>query len=87
MKLRYALAAGAALSLLHVSAGRTQEERLVRECNAIYERLCKGVRKGSEMLGQCFEKRPSIQTRIPVKCIADFQTNIENYNEAKGQQE
>ncbi|MFO1114894.1 MAG: hypothetical protein U1E28_04370 [Beijerinckiaceae bacterium] len=86
MKHRYALAAAMALSL-HVSAGQAQEERLVRECNAIYEKLCKGIKKGPEMLGQCFEKRPAIQGKIPDKCAADFQTNIENYNEAKGQQE
>jgi len=60
------------------------EEKLSRACNAIYVELCKGVKPGPEMLGQCFDKRPAVADRVPKKCVADFQTNIENYHDAMG---
>ncbi|WP_036293404.1 hypothetical protein [Methylosinus sp. PW1] len=63
---------------------RTLEEKLSRECNAIYVSLCKGFAPGPEMLGDCFDARPEIADEIPQKCVADFQTNVENYHQAKG---
>jgi hypothetical protein len=55
-------------------------------CEPVYRKLCKGFRSGPEMLGSCYAERPSILGRIPQQCVEDFQTTIENYNEAKGQQ-
>ncbi|TDX67084.1 hypothetical protein EDE12_101626 [Methylosinus sp. sav-2] len=63
---------------------RTLEEKLSRECNAIYVSLCKGFPPGPEMLGGCFDARPEIADEVPQECVADFQTNVENYHEAKG---
>lgn len=60
-------------------------EALSRECNAAYVRMCKGIARGPELVGQCFEKYPDILDKIPKKCEADFQTNVENYHAAKGQ--
>lgn len=67
-------------------AQSAQGEKLSKECNKIYARLCKGVKQGPEMLGQCFEKKPSIQEKIPGKCTGDFQMNIEGYHAVKGGQ-
>lgn len=69
---------------LGAGAGAAAEERLSRECNAIYAGLCKGFAAGPEMLGRCADARPEIADKIPQKCVADFQTNVENYHEAKG---
>lgn len=67
-----------------LGAGAVGEEKLSRECNAIYVELCKGFERGPEMLGRCFDKRPAIADKVPAKCLADFQTNVENYHEAMG---
>ncbi|QGM44541.1 hypothetical protein [Methylocystis heyeri] len=67
-----------------LGAGVAAEEKLSRECNKIYAELCKGFKPGPEMLGGCYDKRPSIADKVPPKCTADFQTNIENYHEAMG---
>jgi hypothetical protein len=56
---------------------------LSKKCNAIYVKLCHGFKPGPEMLGKCYEKRPLIAARVPRECTEDFQTNIENYNDAK----
>jgi hypothetical protein len=69
---------------LGASTGALEEEKLSRECNRIYVELCAGFKPGPEMLGRCFDKRPAIADKIPPKCIADFQTNVENYHEAIG---
>ena len=69
---------------LGAGAAANAEERLVRDCNAIYAGLCKGFKEGPEMLGRCFSARPEIADKVPPKCIADFQTNIENFHEAGG---
>ncbi|MBU6528477.1 hypothetical protein OGR47_16095 [Methylocystis sp. MJC1] len=67
-----------------LGAGAAAEEKLSNECNDIYAELCKGFKPGPDMLGRCSDKRPAIADKIPPKCIADFQTNIENYHEAVG---
>ena len=64
---------------------RPRKIDISKECNAAYVRLCTGFRPGPEMLGRCFAKRPTIADKIPAKCTEDFQTNIENYNDAKKQ--
>lgn len=65
-------------------AGAAGEEQLSRECNEVYIKLCKGFERSPEMLGRCFDKRPAIADKVPAKCLADFQTNVENYHEAMG---
>ncbi len=67
-----------------LGAGAAAEDKRSRDCNEIYVGLCKGFEPGPEMLGRCFDKRPAIADKIPSKCVADFQTNIENYHEATG---
>jgi hypothetical protein len=62
---------------------QSDEEALSRDCNKIYRKLCKDIPAGPEMLGKCYEKHTNLDSRIPENCTADFQTNIENYNEAK----
>ena len=59
------------------------DEKLSTKCNAIYVKLCHGFKPSPEMLGKCYEKRPSIAARVPKECTENFQTNIENYNDAK----
>jgi hypothetical protein len=68
------------------AAQDAETERLSRECNKIYAGLCKDIKRGPEMLGKCFERHPGIADKIPAKCEADFQLNIEGYNDAKRQQ-
>jgi hypothetical protein len=80
------LAIGVWLTASPRSAAQDAEtERLSRECNKIYAGLCKDIKRGPEMLGKCFEKHPEIADKIPAKCEADFQLNVEGYNDAKGQ--
>lgn len=67
-----------------LGAGAAAEDKRSRDCNEIYVELCKGFKPGPEMLGRCFDKRPAIADKIPSKCVADFQTNVENYHEATG---
>jgi len=62
---------------------QSDEEALSRECNKVYRKLCRDIPVGPEMLGKCYEKHSDLDSRIPEKCAADFQTNIENYNDAK----
>ena len=59
------------------------DEMLSKKCNAIYVKLCHGFKPGPGMLGDCYEKRPSIAVHVPRECTEDFQTDIENYNDAK----
>jgi hypothetical protein len=60
------------------------EEAQSRACNAVYAKLCKDFPPGPERLGRCFDKRPAIADKVPATCVADFQTNIENYHQAVG---
>ena len=66
------------------SAQGAAAERISRECNRVYVSLCKDIKQGPEMLGQCFKRHPSIADKIPARCTEDFQLNIENYNDAMG---
>jgi hypothetical protein len=87
---------GATPTLIGAAAGNEEARRLAdaapggdeeaqsRACNAIYADLCKDFPPGPERLGHCYDKRPAIADRIPAKCVADFQTNIENYHQAVG---
>jgi hypothetical protein len=74
-----------ARKLADASPGGSDEETLSRRCNAIYAALCKDFPPGPEQLGRCFDKRPTIADKVPPKCVADFQTNIENYHQAVGE--
>lgn len=75
----------ALVSASPVAAQTNPEGPLIKECNAAYAKVCTGIAPGPELVGQCFDKYPNIVDKIPEKCVADFQTNVENYNEAKGQ--
>jgi hypothetical protein len=59
-----------------------KEEKLARECNRIYVKLCRGIKPGPTMIGECANKKPDLESKIPAKCVTDFQTNVENYNDA-----
>ena len=74
-----------ARKLADASPGGSDEETPSRGCNAIYAALCKDFPPGPEQLGRCFDKRPTIADKVPPKCVADFQTNIENYHQAVGE--
>lgn len=82
---RITLAVYALMAYAPAMAQDATGEALSRECNAAYVRECKGIKRGPELVGKCFEKYPNILAKIPKKCEADFQTNVENYREAKGQ--
>jgi hypothetical protein len=79
-------ALGLICALAAAGAARAQDdayEKTSKKCNPIYVRLCHGIKPGPLMLGKCFEKRPSIEKRIPAMCRENFQTSIENYNDAR----
>ena len=52
-------------------------------CEQIYARLCKGFKRGPEMVGACNRARPSVGDKIPDKCTADFQSKVEGYEDVK----
>lgn len=66
-------------------SGAQQEDARARDCNAIYASLCRDFPPGPEQLGRCYDRRPAIADKVPAECIADFQTNIENYHQAVGE--
>jgi hypothetical protein len=74
-----------ARKLVDAKAGGSEVEAQSGDCNAIYAGLCKDFAPGPEQLGRCFDKRPTIADKVPPKCVADFQTNIENYHQAVGE--
>jgi hypothetical protein len=74
-----------ARKLADAKAGGSEEAARSGDCNAIYAGLCKDFPPGPEQLGRCFDKRPTIADKVTPKCVADFQTNIENYHQAVGE--
>lgn len=88
---------GDAPALIGAASGNEEARRLAdaaqgggdaaqsRDCNAIYAELCGDLPPGPGRLGRCFDRRPAIADKVPAQCVADFQTNIENYHEATGE--
>ncbi len=62
---------------------RAQDEALSKKCNAIYVKLCKGIKPGPSLVGKCNEKRPKVAGKIPAECVEDFQSAVEGYNDSK----